>query len=134
MPCIVVIESDSDVAGVLTEFLRTEGYRCGAAYSRLVAQRFLHHVRPDLVLVECWLPDGDGLQVARLASKMGVPAVVMSSGLDRAAEAEQAGLPYLQKPFRLAALSIAITNLLRRDALVSLDRRARLLPQIGEER
>jgi DNA-binding response OmpR family regulator len=133
MPYIVVIESDSDVAGVLTEFLRTEGYRCDVAYSKLVAHRLLNHVRPDLVLVECWLADGDGLQLARLASKMGVPAVVMSSSLDRGAEAQQAGLPCLQKPFRLAALSIAITNLLRREALVLLGPQALLPPQIGEE-
>ena len=61
MGYVVVVESDKRIAKVLAEYFRSEGYRCGVAHSKSVAQRFLRHIRPDLLLIECQLCDGDGL-------------------------------------------------------------------------
>jgi DNA-binding response OmpR family regulator len=112
MAYVLLIESDNDVANIFGEFFRAEGYRCGIARSRRVAQRVLRHVRPDLVLVESLLCDGDGLELARLAAKIGVPAVVMSTDPDRTKRAEEAGFVSFQKPFKLAALRAAASALI----------------------
>lgn len=109
---VVVIESDAGVGNLLAEFFRERGHRCGVAHSTRVAQRFLRRVKLDIILVECLLRDGDGLQFARLASNTGIPAIVLSTNPDRAPEAEQTGLIYLQKPFKLVTLSTVIATLL----------------------
>jgi two-component system OmpR family response regulator len=113
---IVLLEDYKEVAGIMCDALRSEGHRCFVIRSRPSAERFLSRVRPDLVIVDCLLIGGDGLQLAgQLASNTNVPIIVTSGDKDRAAEAERAGFPCLRKPFRLADLVAAVSMLLARN-------------------
>jgi DNA-binding response OmpR family regulator len=113
---IVLLEDDKDVAEVMCYALRSEGHRCFVIRSRRSAERFLSRVRPHLVIVDCLLIGGDGLQMAgQLASKANLPIIVTSGDEARAAEAERAGFPCLQKPFRLAELVATVSMLLARN-------------------
>jgi DNA-binding response OmpR family regulator len=113
MAYIVLVEDNKDVAGVLCEALRAEGHRCFVIRTKAGADRFFRRVRPDLVVMDCLLIGGDGLKLAReLASQTDVPVIVTSGDSARAEEAEQAGLPCFQKPFRLSELAATISSLL----------------------
>ena len=112
---IVLLEDYKDVAEIMCDALRSEGHRCFVIRSKRSAERFLSRVRPDLVIVDCLLIGGDGLEVAgQLASKAEIPVLVTSGDEDRAAEAERAGFPCLRKPFRLVDLVAAVSMLLTR--------------------
>src|SRR5438105_11107750 len=100
----------------MCDALRCEGHRCFVIRSKRSAERFLSRVRPDLVIVDCLLIGGDGLEVAaHLACNANIPIIVTSGDEDRAAEAERAGFPCLRKPFRLVDLVAAVSMLLARN-------------------
>ena len=113
MAYIVLVEDNQDVAEVVCDALRAEGHRCFVIRSKAVAERFLRRVRPDLVVLDCLLVGGDGLQLAQqLALEAEVPVIVTSGDIDKAEQAAEAGLVCCQKPFRLSDLVAAISRLL----------------------
>ena len=113
MAYIVLLEDYREVAEIMCDVLRSEGHRCFVIRSRRSAERFLSRVRPDLVIVDCLLIGGDGLELAaQLASEANVPVIVTSGDESRAAEAERAEFPCLRKPFSLRDLVAAVSMLL----------------------
>jgi two-component system, OmpR family, response regulator MtrA len=82
-------------------------------FARAGAERFFRRVRPDLVVLDCLLIGGDGLQLTlQLASEANVPVIVTSGDIEKAEQAVEAGLLCFQKPFRLSDLVTAVSNLL----------------------
>src|ERR1700730_16479804 len=68
---IVVVEDHDDVRSVLAQFLRQQGARiigCSKAYDALEA---VVHERPDLVLSDIGLPDGDGFHLLQSVRSLG---------------------------------------------------------------
>jgi DNA-binding response OmpR family regulator len=113
MAYIVLVEDNEDVADLMCHALRAEGHRCFVIRSKAGAERFFRRVRPDLVVLDCLLIGGDGLQLAQqLASEAHVPVIVTSGDTERAERAIQAGLLCFKKPFRLSDLAVAVSNLL----------------------
>jgi DNA-binding response OmpR family regulator len=77
---------------VVRDALRAQGHRCFMIRSKAGAERFLRRVRPDLVVLDCLLVGGDGLQLARqLALEAKVPVIVTSGDIDKAEQAAKAG-------------------------------------------
>jgi CheY-like chemotaxis protein len=73
--------------------------------SKAGAERFLRRVRPDLVVLDCLLVGGDGLQLAQqLALETEVPVIATSGDIDKAEEAAEAGFVCFQKPFSALGL------------------------------
>jgi DNA-binding response OmpR family regulator len=113
MAYIVVVEDNKDVAKVVCDALRAEGHRCFVIRSKAGAERSFRRVRPDLVVLDCLLIGGDGLQLAKqLGSEANVPVIVTSGDIEKAEQAVEAGLVCFQKPFRLADLAAAVSNIL----------------------
>jgi DNA-binding response OmpR family regulator len=113
MAYIVVVEDNKDVAEVVCDALRSEGHRCFVIRSKAGAERFFRRVRPDLVVFDCLLVGGDGLQLAKqLGSEANVPVIVTSGDIEKAEQAVEAGLLCFQKPFRLSELVAAVSDLL----------------------
>jgi two-component system response regulator MtrA len=113
MAYIVLVEDNKDVAEVVCDALRAEGHRCFVIRSKAGAERFFRRVRPDLVVVDCLLVGGDGLELAQqMASEANVPVIVTSGDVGRAEQAMEAGLVCFQKPFRLSELAAAVSRLL----------------------
>jgi two-component system response regulator MtrA len=78
-----------------------------------LAPVFFRRVRPDLVVLDCLLVGGDGLELAQqMASEANVPVIVTSGDIGRAEQAMEAGLVCFQKPFRLSQLAAAVSRLL----------------------
>jgi DNA-binding response OmpR family regulator len=113
MAYIVLVEDNKDVAEVVCEALRAEGHRCFVIRSKAGPERFFRRVRPDLVVLDCLLVGGDGLELAQqMASEAKVPVIVTSGDIGRAEQAVEAGLVCFQKPFRLSDLAAAVSRLL----------------------
>ncbi|MDQ4215204.1 response regulator [Microbacterium sp. ASV81] len=113
---VLVVDDDFRVANVHVGFVEAvPGFRViGQAGSAAEALRQARELRPDLVLMDVYLPDGDGLEVVReLLADPDPPAVIVISAandLGTVRRAVQLGaLHYLVKPFGFAELSARLT-------------------------
>jgi two-component system KDP operon response regulator KdpE len=114
---ILVVEDEEPIRRFLKASLESQGYRvkeAGTANEGLLAARTQ---RPDLVLLDLGLPDGDGIQVTRaLRSDSAVPIVVLSARgqeEDKVAALDSGADDYLTKPFGVAELAARIRVALR---------------------
>lgn len=120
---VLVVDDDFRVASVHVGFVEAvPGFRVvGQAGSAAEALRQARELRPDLVLMDVYLPDGDGLDVVRqlladpdpsTGSGTGPAVIVISAANDLATvrRAVQLGaLHYLVKPFGFAELAERLT-------------------------
>lgn len=107
---ILVVDDEEDIRGLLQEILAEEGYdveiAANAAEARLARGRGSH----DLVLLDIWMPDVDGISLLRewTATFMHGAPVVMMSGhgtVETAVEATRLGaFDFVEKPLSLAKL------------------------------
>jgi DNA-binding response OmpR family regulator len=118
MSCrILVVEDDPGIRGVLERGLRLAGYDATFAPDLAAARRAWDTMRPDLVLLDVMLPDGDGLDLlaARRADGDGTPTILLSAREeaelhDRAAAAGVTAS--VSKPFAYGELLAAIRRVL----------------------
>ena len=118
MHAVLVIEDDAAIRNVLRVLLQAERYRVVEAETaaRAVIEARTH--RPDLLLVDLGLPDGDGLKVIRdVRAWSAVPIVVLSA---RTMEAQKIAAldvgadDYVTKPFSAPELLARVRAALRR--------------------
>jgi len=78
---ILVIDDEKNVAELLKDILEDEGYNVDTAYSIKEAKEKLKNTEFDIVLLDIWLPDGDGLELIPFIRK-NFPStkIVMISG------------------------------------------------------
>jgi two-component system KDP operon response regulator KdpE len=117
---ILVVEDEPEIRGILRTLLEAERYRIVEADTVLRAEIEARSHKPDLLLVDLGLPDGDGLQVIRRVRAWSpVPIIVLSA---RAQEEQKitaldAGADdYVTKPFGAAELLARVRAALRRNA------------------
>jgi response regulator of citrate/malate metabolism len=113
---VLVVDDDYRVAAVHVAFVEgVPGFRVvGEAHTAADALELARTLNPDLVLLDIYLPDGDGLEVVRgMLSSPSPPAVmVISAATDMATvrRAVQLGaVHYIVKPFGFAALAERLT-------------------------
>lgn len=117
-PSILVVEDELSIQRGLQEQLQREGYRVAVAGS--VAQALaVFTARPDLVVLDRRLPDGDGLQVLHdLRARGDRTAVIVLSARgqpdDRVQGLEGGADDYVGKPFHLRELLARIKAVLQR--------------------
>jgi len=107
---ILVVDDESDIRRLLQEILTEEGYEVEVAADANQARAARARQTPDLVLLDIWMPDTDGITLLREWS--GEPAdgcpVVMMSGhgtVETAVEATRLGAyDFVEKPLSLAKL------------------------------
>ncbi len=115
---ILLVEDDPAFAALVTAVLGQNGYRLWWASGAGVARRLLEAVRPDLVLLDLILPDGDGLLLcSEIRARWPTPIVVVS-GTARHAErvvSLRAGADdFIAKPPDPAELLARVEAILRR--------------------
>lgn len=107
---ILVVDDESDIRSLLTEILSEEGYEVDAAANASEARASRASRVPDLVLLDIWMPDVDGITLLREWSTQGGEScpVVMMSGhgtVETAVEATRLGaFDFVEKPLSLAKL------------------------------
>jgi response regulator of citrate/malate metabolism len=113
---VLVVDDDYRVATVHQGFVeRVPGFRVvGLAHTAAQAGELARALQPDLVLMDIYLPDGDGLSVIRtLLDGPAPPIVLVISAATEVATVRSAmqlgAVHYLVKPFGFAALAERLT-------------------------
>ena len=109
-PQILVVDDESDIRTLLKEILSEEGYEVSVAADAAEARACRSERDPDLVLLDIWMPDTDGITLLREWSSgnaIECPVVMMSGHgtVDTAVEATRLGaFDFIEKPLSLAKL------------------------------
>jgi DNA-binding NtrC family response regulator len=110
MASILVVDDEMGIRELLNEILTDEGHTVYSAESAVQARTIREQMRPDLVLLDIWMPETDGITLLKEWSKTGqltMPVVMMSghATIDTAVEATRIGaLNFLEKPIALQKL------------------------------
>jgi len=113
-PHVLVVDDEPDIRELVKDILEDEDYQVTLAHDGASAREALRTRRPDLILLDIWMPDIDGITLLKEVSEEdGLPCpVVMMSGhgnVETAVEATRLGAyDYLEKPLSMAKLLITI--------------------------
>jgi two-component system OmpR family response regulator len=114
----VLVVDEPLIAEAVASALRSEGFATREVATGYAAERAIGEFRPDLVVLDVMLPDGDGFQLARRVreSRNGTPIIFLTAK-DTTAD-KLAGLAigddYVTKPFSLAEIIARVRAVLRR--------------------
>ena len=115
------IEDDTDIINLTREMLQDEGIEVDVAMSVKFGIQKIKLNRPDVVLLDLMLPDGDGKEVVKWMKQSkeysNIPVIVItakSSEIDKVLLLELGADDYLTKPFSIKELIARIRALLRR--------------------
>jgi two-component system KDP operon response regulator KdpE len=117
---LLLVEDDDSVRRTVAANLGAHGYRIAEAADLAEAVRRWDAERPDIILLDLGLPDGEGTTLIRRVRREAITPILVLSA--RAAEAEKVAAldagadDYVTKPFGLAELRARIAALLRRTA------------------
>ncbi len=120
---ILVVDDEPDIRGLVKEILEEEGYAVTTAESAAAAREARRGQRPDLVLLDIWMPDLDGISLLREWNERGgLPCpVIMMSGhgtVETAVEATRLGAyDFVEKPISLAKLLLTVERALEASRL-----------------
>ena len=120
MANILVVDDELGIRDLLWEILNDEGHTVEVAENAAQARAARLRERPDLVLLDIWMPDTDGVTLLKEWSSAGVltmPVIMMSghATIDTAVEATKIGaLAFLEKPITLQKLLKAVEQGLAR--------------------
>jgi len=115
---ILVVDDEPDIRQLVQEILEDEGYSVQSAKDGESARLLYAQQKPDLVLLDIWMPDIDGISLLKEWSAAGEleSQVVIMSGhgtLETAVEATRLGaFDFIQKPLSLAKLLATVRKAL----------------------
>jgi two-component system, NtrC family, nitrogen regulation response regulator NtrX len=119
MAQILIVDDEVGIRELLSEILADEGHQVVLAESAAAARRLREHQRPDLVLLDIWMPDTDGITLLKewaATGQLTMPVVMMSGHgtIETAVEATRIGaLDFLEKPIALQRLLATVKRALR---------------------
>jgi DNA-binding response OmpR family regulator len=118
MPTILVVDDAPDIRRLTSDYLTHAGFRVLTAGTVEAALRITRTERPDLLVLDLGLPDGDGLDVARAIRRTSsMPIVMLTARTDEAdtiVGLELGADDYVTKPFSPRELVARIRAVLRR--------------------
>ena len=123
-PFILVVDDEPDIRELVRDILEDEGYTVATAENGEAARAALRERRPDLILLDIWMPDIDGISLLKeWAEGDGLPCpVIIMSGhgtVETAVEATRLGAyDFLEKPLSLAKLLLTVERALETERLV----------------
>ncbi len=120
MSQILVIDDEVGIRELLSEILTDEGHDVATAENATTARAWRDERRPDLVLLDIWMPDTDGVTLLKewaANGQLNMPVVMMSghATIDTAVEATRIGaVGFLEKPIGMQKLLAAVKQGLER--------------------
>jgi DNA-binding NtrC family response regulator len=120
MANILVVDDEMGIRELLSEILGDEGHAVSTAENAQQARELRAQATPDLVLLDIWMPDTDGVTLLKEWQRDGMltmPVIMMSghATIDTAVEATRIGaLNFLEKPIALQKLLKAVQQGLTR--------------------
>ncbi len=122
MANILVVDDELGIRDLLFEILNDEGHNVELAENAAEARAARLRARPDLVLLDIWMPDTDGVSLLKewsTASLLTMPVIMMSghATIDTAVDATRIGaFAFLEKPITLQKLLKAVEQGLARES------------------
>ena len=119
MAQILVVDDEVGIRELLSEILSDEGHSVQLAENATAARTLRARGRPDLVLLDIWMPDADGITLLKewaTGGHLNMPVVMMSGHgtIDTAVEATRIGaMDFLEKPIALQKLLATVKRALR---------------------
>jgi DNA-binding NtrC family response regulator len=117
---ILIIDDEKDIRESLSDILKDEGYEIVVAENAVKAKEIKSNLRFDLILLDIWMPDCDGISLLKQWAKdkeINCPVIMMSGHgtIDTAIEATKIGaFDFLEKPISLQKLLKTITLALKK--------------------
>jgi DNA-binding NtrC family response regulator len=125
MATILVVDDEVGIRALLSEILTDEGHAIEMAENAAQARAARERMRPDLVLLDIWMPDVDGISLLKewgAGGLLTMPVVMMSGHgtIDTAVEATKFGaMAFLEKPITLQKLLRAVDQALAKPSAPS---------------
>jgi two-component system nitrogen regulation response regulator NtrX len=124
---ILIVDDEQSIRDSLTGILQDEGYNFTTAANGEEALTLLREEKPDLILLDIWMPGMDGLEtLTRIRDYQPDQLVIMMSGhgtIETAVKATKLGaLDFIEKPLSLEKLLVSIQNALKLNRLVEENR------------
>jgi UDP-3-O-acyl N-acetylglucosamine deacetylase len=121
MPSVLIVDDEPQIRTSLRGILSEEGMRVLEAANGRQALQIIHDETPEVVLLDVWMPDVDGMELLEaLQGAMPPPQVIMISGhgnIETAVRATKLGaFDFIEKPFSLDALLEVVTRALEHHA------------------
>jgi DNA-binding NtrC family response regulator len=122
MATILVVDDELGIRALLSEILADEGHTVELAENAAQARQVRESLRPDLVLLDIWMPDVDGVTLLKewsASGQLSMPVIMMSGHgtIDTAVEATKYGASaFLEKPITLQKLLRAVEQALIKPA------------------
>ena len=114
----MIVEDDEGIGANLERAFASDSTTVAWARTATAARSMARERRPDLVLLDLGLPDGDGVDVCRalLVEQPALPIIILTARdteIDVVVGLDSGAVDYVTKPFRLAELSARVRTLLR---------------------
>ncbi|MGY6277753.1 sigma-54-dependent transcriptional regulator [Methylomonas sp. MgM2] len=122
-PYILVVDDEQDIRQLVSEILEDEGYEVAMAENAAEAKKLKSEREPQLILLDIWMPDCDGITLLRewVAEDEVLCPVIMMSGhgsVESAVEATRLGAyDFLEKPLSMAKLLLIVERALETSSL-----------------
>ncbi|MEY4764604.1 MAG: hypothetical protein RI907_1277 [Pseudomonadota bacterium] len=122
MATILVVDDELGIRALLSEILSDEGHAVEVAENAAKARLLREQCKPDLVLLDIWMPDVDGVTLLKEWSASGqltMPVIMMSGHgtIDTAVEATKFGAQsFLEKPITMQKLLRSVEQALAKPA------------------
>jgi len=122
MATILVVDDELGIRDLLFEILNDEGHQVELAMNAAEARAIRAGLQPDLVLLDIWMPDTDGVTLLKEWASTGLltmPVIMMSghATIDTAVEATRIGaMAFLEKPITMQKLLKSVEQGLNRKA------------------
>ncbi len=113
---ILVVDDEPDIRQLVSEILEDEGYQVESAGNAQQAREKWSQRKPDLVLLDIWMPDEDGISLLKSWQESGslcCPVIMMSghATIETAVEATKLGAyDFIEKPLSMAKMLLTIEN------------------------
>ena len=123
MANILVVDDELGIRDLLSEILFDEGHQVDLAENAAQARAARQKMRPDLVLLDIWMPDTDGVSLLKewaASGLLNMPVIMMSghATIDTAVEAVKIGAQaFLEKPITLQKLLKAVEQGLAKEQM-----------------
>jgi two-component system nitrogen regulation response regulator NtrX len=117
MESILIVDDEPGILNTLTRILEDEGYQVGVAKSGSEALKAIRTEPPDLVLLDIWMPEMDGLETLKRAREQSPNLLVMMmsghGSIETAVKAIKLGAyDYIEKPLSLENVTLRIQHAL----------------------
>ncbi len=117
-PHVLVVDDEPDIRHLVKDILEDEGFLVSTAENAEAARQARRQRRPDVVLLDIWMPDTDGITLLKEWSEkasLDSPVIMMSghSTVETAVEATRLGAwDFLEKPLSTAKLLLTVRHAL----------------------